>query len=153
MNSAMSEPFEYVGGELHCERVPLAQIAAEVGTPVYVYSRTELERAYRAFDAALDGIPHRTHFAVKANGSLGILAVLVELGAGADIVSTGELFRWQKAGGDPRKVVFSGIGKTPDEMRTAIAAGVGTFNVESAEELEALSKVAVAQRVTVKGAG
>src|SRR5258705_13873312 len=108
----MSAPFEYVGDELHCERVPLARIAAEVGTPVYVYSRTELERAYRAFDSALDGIPHRTHYAVKANASLGVLAVLVELGAGADIVSAGELFRRQKAGGDPRKGVFSGVGKT-----------------------------------------
>jgi diaminopimelate decarboxylase len=135
-------PFDYVGDELHCEGVPLARIAAEVGTPVYVYSRTELERAYRAFDAALDGIPHRTHYAVKANGSLGILAVLVELGAGADIVSAGELFRWQKAGGDPRKVLFSGVGKTEAELRAAIAAGIGTFNVESAEELAALDRIA-----------
>lgn len=138
----MSAPFEYVGDELHCEGVPLARIAEEVGTPVYVYSRTELERAYRAFDAALEGIPHRTHFAVKANSSLGILAVLAKLGAGADIVSAGELFRWQKAGGDPSKVLFSGVGKTEAEMRTAIAAGIGTFNVESAEELEVLDRVA-----------
>jgi diaminopimelate decarboxylase len=138
----MSAPFEYVGDELHCEGVPLARIAAEVGTPVYVYSRTELERAYRAFDAALDGIPHRTHYAVKANSSLGLLAILVELGAGADIVSAGELFRWQKAGGDPGKVLFSGVGKTEAEMRAALAAGIGTFNVESAEELEALDRVA-----------
>ena len=138
----MSAPFEYVGDELHCEGVPLARIAAEVGTPVYVYSRTELERAYRAFDAALEGIPHRTHYAVKANSSLGILAVLARLGAGADIVSAGELFRWQKAGGDPAKVLFSGVGKTEAEMRTAIAAGIGTFNVESAEELLVLDRVA-----------
>lgn len=138
----MPAPFEYVDGELHCERVPLARIAADVGTPVYVYSRTELERAYRAFDSALDGIPHRTHYAVKANATLGILAVLAELGAGADIVSMGELFRWQKAGGDPKKVLFSGVGKTEVEMRAAIAAGIGTFNVESAEELETLDRVA-----------
>src|SRR5262245_16588005 len=140
----MSEPFPYVGGELHCEGVPLARIADEVGTPAYVYSRTELERAYRAFDAALDGIPHRTHYAVKANSSLGILAVLAGLGAGADIVSAGELFRWQKAGGDPRKVLFSGVGKTEAEMRAAIAAGIGVFNVESAEELVTLDRVAQA---------
>jgi diaminopimelate decarboxylase len=138
----MPAPFEYVGDELHCEGVPLSRIAAEVGTPVYVYSRTELERAYRAFDSALDGIPHRTHYAVKANSSLGILAVLARLGAGADIVSMGELFRWQKAGGDPAKVLFSGVGKTVAEMRAAIAAGIGTFNVESAEELYVLDRVA-----------
>jgi diaminopimelate decarboxylase len=147
----MPAPFEYRSGELCCEDVPLSRIAADVGTPVYVYSRAELERAYRAFDAALDGIPHRTHFAVKANSSLGILAVLAQLGAGADIVSAGELFRWQRAGGDPRKVLFSGVGKTEAEMRTAIAAGIGTFNVESAEELDALDRVAraVGARVAV----
>src|SRR3954465_1636336 len=97
------EPFEYRGDELCCEQVPLARIAEEVGTPVYVYSRAELERAYRAFDAALDGMAHRVCYAVKASSSLGVLGVLVELGAGADIVSAGELFRWQKAGGDPAK--------------------------------------------------
>jgi diaminopimelate decarboxylase len=138
----MSAPFEYVGDELHCEGVPLARIAADVGTPVYVYSRTELERAYRAFDAALDGIPHRTHYAVKANSSLGILAVLARLGAGADIVSLGELFRWQKAGGDPSKVLFSGVGKTEAEIRAALAAGIGAFNVESAEELVEIDRIA-----------
>src|SRR5262249_6609020 len=111
----------------------------------------ELERAYRAFDAALDGIPHRTHYAVKANSSLGILAVLAGLGAGADIVSAGELFRWQKAGGETSKVVVSGVGKTKEEMRTAVAAGIGTFNVESAEELEVLDRVArsVGARVNI----
>jgi len=135
-------PFEYKGDELHCEGVPLAKLAAEVGTPVYVYSRGELERAYRAFDAALEGIPHRVCYAVKANSSLGVLAVLAGLGAGADIVSYGELFRWQKAGGDPQKVVFSGVGKTEDEMKLALAAGIGCFNVESAEELDVLDRVA-----------
>jgi diaminopimelate decarboxylase len=138
----MSVPFEYQGDELHCEGVPLAKIAADVGTPVYVYSRGELERAYKAFDAALEGIPHRVCYAVKANSSLGVLAVLVELGAGADIVSAGELFRWQKAGGDPQKVVFSGVGKTEEEMKIALAAGIGCFNVESAEELVELDRVA-----------
>ncbi|MBA3393421.1 MAG: diaminopimelate decarboxylase [Deltaproteobacteria bacterium] len=135
-------PFEYRGDALHCEGVPLAKIAADVGTPVYVYSHAELERAYKAFDAALEGIPHRVCYAVKANSSLGVLAVLAKLGAGADIVSAGELFRWQKAGGDPAKVVFSGVGKTDDEMKTALAAGIGCFNVESAEELEVLDRVA-----------
>ena len=134
--------FEYRGDELYCEDVPLQKIAAEVGTPVYIYSRGELERAYKAFDAALDGIPHRVCYAVKANSSLGVLAVLAELGAGADIVSAGELYRWQKAGGDPKKVVFSGVGKTELEMRAALAAGIGCFNVESEEELHVLDRVA-----------
>ncbi|HEU4731952.1 MAG TPA: diaminopimelate decarboxylase [Kofleriaceae bacterium] len=139
------EPFQYRGDELCCEGVPLARIAAEVGTPVYVYSRGELERAYRAFDAALDGIPHRVCYAVKANSSLGILNVLIKLGAGADIVSLGELVRWQRAGGDPAKVLFSGVGKTEHELVAALTAGIGTFNVESAEELDTLSRVARAQ--------
>jgi diaminopimelate decarboxylase len=136
------EPFEYRGDELCCEQVPLARIASEVGTPVYVYSRAELERAYRAFDAALEGIPHRVCYAVKANSSLGILGVLIQLGAGADIVSYGELVRWMRAGGDPGKVVFSGVGKTEAEIRGALEAGIGTFNVESAEELEVIDRVA-----------
>ncbi len=138
----MSEPFAYRGDELCCEGVPLARIAGEVGTPVYVYSRGELERAYRAFDAALEGIPHRVCYAVKACSSLGILNVLAKLGAGADIVSAGELMRWMKAGGEPGKVVFSGIGKTEAEIATALAAGIGTFNVESAEELDVIDRVA-----------
>ncbi|HEX4422595.1 MAG TPA: diaminopimelate decarboxylase [Kofleriaceae bacterium] len=137
-----SDPFQYRGDELYCEDVPLARIAAEVGTPVYVYSRGELERAYRTFDAALDGIPHRVCYAVKANSSLGILHVLVGLGASADIVSIGELIRWRKAGGDPAKVVFSGVGKTEAELRAALDAGIGTFNIESAEELDVLHRVA-----------
>jgi diaminopimelate decarboxylase len=138
----MTEPFHYRSNELYCESVPLARIADEVGTPAYVYSRGELERAYRAFDAALDGIPHRVCYAVKANSSLGILNVLIGLGAGADIVSAGELIRWTKAGGDPAKVLFSGVGKTERELRMALDAGIGTFNVESAEELEVLDRVA-----------
>ncbi|HEX2687008.1 MAG TPA: diaminopimelate decarboxylase [Kofleriaceae bacterium] len=137
-----SEPFAYRGNELYCEAVPLARIASDVGTPVYVYSRGELERAYRAFDAALDGIPHRVCYSVKASGSLGILNVLVGLGAGADIVSIGELVRWQKAGGDPAKVVFSGVGKTEAEIAGALAAGIDTFNVESREELDAIDRIA-----------
>ena len=136
------EPFEYRGDELCCEQVPLAKIASEVGTPVYVYSRAELERAYRAFDAALEGIPHRVCYAVKANSSLGILGVLVKLGAGADIVSYGELVRWMRAGGDPGKVVFSGIGKTEAEIRGALEARIGTFNIESAEELDVIDRIA-----------
>jgi diaminopimelate decarboxylase len=134
--------FEYKNHELHCEDVPLAKIAADVGTPVYVYSRGEIERAYKAFDAALDGIKHDICYAVKANSTLGILSVLVQLGAGADIVSAGELYRWLRAGGVASSVVFSGVGKTEGEMKIALEAGIGCFNVESAEELEVLDRVA-----------
>jgi diaminopimelate decarboxylase len=135
-------PFQYRNQELFCEDVPIAKIADEVGTPAYVYSRAEIERAYRAFDAALEGIPHEICYAVKANSTLGILGVLVQLGAGADIVSVGELYRWLRAGGDPDSVVFSGVGKTETEMKTAIDAGIGCFNVESGEELLVLDRVA-----------
>ncbi len=142
--------FEYRNGELHCEGVALSTLAAEVGTPFYVYSRGEIERAYRAFDAALEGVPHRVCYAVKACSTLGVLRVLVELGAGADIVSEGELFRWLKAGGDPKKVVFSGVGKTEREMKAAITAGIDVFNVESAEEMDVLGRVARSMSTKVK---
>ena len=92
-------PFQYRSGELFCEDVALTKIAEDVGTPVYVYSRSDIERAYKAFDAALDGIPHEICYAVKACSTLGVLGVLVQLGAGADIVSIGELYRWLRAGG------------------------------------------------------
>jgi len=134
--------FEYRGDVLHCEDVPLNAIAEAVGTPCYVYSRGELERAYRRFDAALEGVDHLICFSVKANSSIGILNVLARLGAGADIVSGGELYRWLKAGGDAARVVFSGVGKTEAEMRAALDAGVLAFNVESEEELLALDRVA-----------
>jgi diaminopimelate decarboxylase len=134
--------FEYRYDELFCEGVALAAIAEAVGTPCYVYSRGEIERAYHAFDAALVGIPHEICYAVKANSTLGILGVLVQLGAGADIVSVGELYRWLRAGGTAEHVVFSGVGKTAAEMKTALDADIGCFNVESAEELEVLDRVA-----------
>ncbi len=135
-------PFQYRNNELYCEDVPLAKIAEEVGTPVYVYSRSDIEKQYRAFDAALEGVPHEVCYAVKANSTLGILGVLVQLGAGADIVSVGELYRWLRAGGDPDGVIFSGVGKTDAEMKSALEAGIGCFNVESGEELVALDRVA-----------
>jgi diaminopimelate decarboxylase len=134
--------FHYRGDQLHCEDVPLERIAAEVGTPTYVYSRGALEHAYRAFDEALAGVKHVVCCSVKANGNLAVLNVLARLGAGSDIVSGGELFRVLRAGGDPKKCVFSGVGKTVDEMRQALTAGVMAFNVESAEELHVLDRVA-----------
>jgi diaminopimelate decarboxylase len=138
----MKSGFHSKDGQLHCEGTPLAAIAAAVGTPVYVYSRGQLEQNYRSFDAALTGVDHLICFSVKANSSLAILNLLARAGAGADIVSGGELFRWRKAGGDPAKVVFSGVGKTEDEMKDALAAGILAFNVESEEELVALDRIA-----------
>lgn len=135
-------PFQYRYDELFCEDVALTQIANEVGTPVYVYSRSDIERAYKAFDAALEGIPHEVCYAVKACSTLGVLGVLVQLGAGADIVSIGELYRWLRAGGEADAVVFSGVGKTEAEMKSALEAGIGCFNVESGEELLVLDRVA-----------
>ena len=134
--------FDYRNNELHCENVALAAIAESVGTPTYVYSRAEIERAYHAFDAALAGVPHEICYAVKACSSLGVLGVLAQLGAGADIVSAGELYRWLRAGGTAEHVVFSGVGKTMTEMAIALNAGIGCFNVESAEELELLDRTA-----------
>ncbi|MDD3449018.1 MAG: diaminopimelate decarboxylase [Gammaproteobacteria bacterium] len=134
--------FHYRDGELLAEEVPLAAIAAEHGTPLYVYSRATLERHWHAFDRALEGHPHRICYAVKANGNLGVLSVLARLGSGFDIVSVGELERVLAAGGDPAKVVFSGVGKREEEMRRALEVGIHCFNVESEAELERLDRVA-----------
>lgn len=127
---------------LTLEGVELRAIAAAVGTPVYVYSAAHVREQYRALDAALAGVPHRIHYAVKANGNLAVLALLRSLGAGVDIVSSGELGRALAAGFGGPDVVFSGVGKTREEMRAALAAGVGFLNVESEEELDALAAVA-----------
>jgi diaminopimelate decarboxylase len=135
--------FEYRGGELHAEDVPLAEIARRHGTPVYVYSRATLTRHFHAFDQALAGHEHLVCYAVKANSSLAVLQVLAKLGSGFDIVSGGELARVLKAGGDPRKVVFSGVGKSVAEMRQALVTGIGCFNVESEPELARLNEAAV----------
>ncbi len=132
-------------GALHAEDLPVARLAAQFGTPLYVYSRATLERHYRAFDEALASVPHRVHYAVKANSNLAVLNVLARLGAGFDIVSGGELSRVLRAGGDARRIVFSGVGKTAAEMTQALIAGVGCFNVESASELRRLSAVADAR--------
>ena len=136
--------FEYRNGELCAEDVPLADIARRHGTPVYVYSRATLTRHYRAFDQALAGAEHLVCYAVKANSNLAVLQVLARLGAGFDIVSGGELVRVLKAGGDPRKVVFSGVGKSAAEMRQALVTGIHCFNVESEAELLRLNDAAVA---------
>jgi diaminopimelate decarboxylase len=137
-------------GALHAENLPVAALAERHGTPLYIYSRATLERHYRAFDEALASVPHCVHYAVKANSNLAVLNVLARLGAGFDIVSGGELSRVLRAGGDARKVVFSGVGKTAVEMQQALVAGVGCFNVESESELHRLSAVAAARGVRAR---
>jgi diaminopimelate decarboxylase len=135
-------PFQRRNGELHAEEIPLTRIAREFGTPAYVYSRAALEQAWLAFERALAGREHLICYAVKANSNLAVLSLFARLGGGFDIVSGGELARVLAAGGDPRKVVFSGVGKSAREMRAALDAGILCFNVESAPELERLDAVA-----------
>ncbi len=136
--------FTYRNGEMFAEDVPLKRIAEEVGTPAYVYSLATLRRHYRVFDQAFAKVPHLVCFSVKANSNLALLRAFAREGSGFDIVSGGELFRALKAGGDPRKIVFSGVGKKRDEIEYALNAGILMFNVESDEELVALNEIAAA---------
>ena len=136
------DQFSYREGQLFAEQVALADIARDYGTPAYVYSRAAFEHHYRAYDSALAGRPHLICYAVKANSNLAVLNVLARLGAGFDIVSAGELERVLRAGGEPDRVVFSGVGKQPWEMRRALEVGVRCFNVESDTELDRLNDVA-----------
>ena len=136
------DAFNYRGGELFAEGVALSAIAERFGTPTYVYSRAHIEAQYRTFADALAGMPHLVCFAVKANSNLGVLNVLARLGAGFDIVSGGELERVLAAGGSADKIVFSGVGKTREDMRRALEVGVHCFNIESTDELERLQVVA-----------
>ncbi|NBB08912.1 diaminopimelate decarboxylase [Pseudomonas sp. SLFW] len=136
------DAFNYRDGELFAEGVALSAIAERFGTPTYVYSRAHIEAQYLAYADALSGMPHLVCFAVKANSNLGVLNVLARLGAGFDIVSRGELERVLAAGGQADKIVFSGVGKTRDDMRRALEVGVHCFNVESTDELERLQIVA-----------
>ncbi len=134
--------FNFRDGQLYAEQVPLARIAEQYGSPTYVYSRATLTRHYKAYANSLAGRPHLICYSVKANSSLAVLNVLSRLGAGFDIVSVGELERVLRAGGDPAKVVFSGVGKQAHEMARALQAGIHCFNVESLSELETLNQVA-----------
>jgi diaminopimelate decarboxylase len=134
--------FNFIEGQLHCESVPISDLAKEHGTPLYVYSRATLERHWHAFDQALNGLDHLVCYAVKANSNLAVLNLLAKLGSGFDIVSAGELRRVLKAGGDPDKIVFSGVGKQATEMREAIDSNIYCFNVESEQELDLLNIVA-----------
>ena len=137
------DDFHYEGGGLRCEDVPLSEIAAAAGTPTYVYSHAALERAYTELDSAFSGLDHLVCYAVKANGNLAVLRALAALGAGADIVSGGELYRVMRAGFDPKKVVFAGVGKTEKELMSGLGERILLFNVESASELEHLDRLCV----------
>ncbi|MGB6546524.1 MAG: hypothetical protein WBE97_12965, partial [Candidatus Acidiferrales bacterium] len=131
---------------IYCEDVALAKIAESVGTPAYVYSRAALERAYRSLDTALDRapgrVPHSICYAVKANSNLGVLRVLARIGSSFDVVSGGEIYRLRKIGVPGNRIVFSGVGKTREEIREALRARILLFNVESAGELEVLASEA-----------
>jgi diaminopimelate decarboxylase len=134
--------FEYRAGEMFAEDVPLKRIAGEVGTPAYVYSLATLKRHFQVFDQAFAQVPHIVCFSVKANSNLALLRAFAKQGSGFDIVSGGELFRALKAGGDPKKIVFSGVGKKKHEIEYALNTGILMFNVESDEELTALNEIA-----------
>ena len=135
------DDFHYEGGGLRCEDVPLSEIASATGTPTYVYSHAALEKAYTELDSAFSGLDHLVCYAVKANGNLAVLRALAALGAGADIVSGGELYRVMRAGFDPKKVVFAGVGKTEKELMSGLGERILLFNVESASELEHLDRI------------
>ncbi|AYF89491.1 MULTISPECIES: diaminopimelate decarboxylase [unclassified Pseudomonas] len=141
------DAFTYRDGELFAEGVALSDIAARFGTPTYVYSRAAIEAGYKAYADALSGSSGMVCYAVKANSNLGVLNLLARLGAGFDIVSSGELERVLAAGGAPERIVFSGVGKSRDDMRRALEVGVHCFNVESRNELERLQHVAAAMEM------
>ncbi len=134
--------FSYEEGRLHCEGVDLEVIAQAAGTPCYVYSSQSISDAYGSYDAALGDLPHMVCYAVKANSTLAVLSLLAKLGCGFDIVSGGELFRVLKAGGDPSRVVFSGVGKTAAEIELALRSGINNFNCESEGELAEIDAIA-----------
>jgi diaminopimelate decarboxylase len=144
----MTTQFNYINNQLYAEGVALATVAEQYATPCYVYSRAALTEGFKQFDAALQGREHLICYAVKANANLAILNVFARLGAGFDIVSGGELQRVLAAGGDARKVVFSGVGKSVAEMRQALVADILCFNVESAAELDRLNEVAASMGKT-----
>src|SRR5713226_6164502 len=132
--------FEYRSGHLHCEDTSLADIANRVGTPAYIYSARSTLENYDAYSRACAPVPHTIHYSVKANSSLGVLSLLAGHGAGFDIVSGGELFRVLQAGGDPERIVFSGVGKTGDEIDYALGAGIALFSCESEMELDLINE-------------
>src|SRR5262245_54780900 len=134
--------FEYRHGEMFAEDVPVRRIAQEVGTPAYVYSLATLKRHFRVFDEAFAKIPHIVCFSVKANSNIALLRTFAKAGSGFDIVSGGELFRALKAGADPKKIVFSGVGKKREEIDSALHSSIQMFNVKSEHEMVALNEIA-----------
>ncbi|QGY41194.1 diaminopimelate decarboxylase [Pseudodesulfovibrio cashew] len=134
--------FEYRDGKLFAEEVSVTSLAEDYGTPLYIYSAATFRRHFEAFDSAFDGLDHLTCYSVKANSNLSVLKMLGEMGAGMDVVSGGELFRALKAGIDPAKIVYSGVGKRDSEIREALTAGILMFNVESMAELVKINEVA-----------
>jgi len=144
------DAFVYKNGALYCEEVRLADIAAQAGTPCYVYSSRAVLDRFRAYDESLDGLPHRICYAVKANSNLSLLGLLAKAGAGFDIVSGGELFRVLKAGGDASRVVFSGVGKSAGEIEYALAQGIHSFNCESEGEIALLEALAARRGVKAR---
>ncbi len=142
-----SPHFHRKDGVLHAEGVPLERIAEEVGTPTYVYSATQLEERYRTLDTAFGNVPHLIAYSIKSNPNLAVVRTLLDCGAGIDVTSKGELFRALRAGGDPQKMVYSGVGKRDDEIDAALEAGIKMFNVESRAELRRIDAVAAARGV------
>jgi diaminopimelate decarboxylase len=133
--------FEYKDHQLHCEGISIEQITEKVGTPFYLYSYKTLVRHFTVFNDAFEGIPHLVCYSAKANSNLALIRIFVNLGGGVDVVSGGELYRALKGGADPRKIVFSGVGKREDEIEYALKAGILLFNVESVQELQTINGV------------
>jgi len=142
MKTSLPPGCTYRRDHLWLEEVLLEDVVKDVGSPVYVYSRARILENYQRFDEAFSSLTHQVLFAVKANSNGALISLLAKAGAGADIVSLGELFRARRAGVPPNKIVFSGVGKRPDEISAALEAGIAMFNVESAEELQAIDRVA-----------
>ncbi len=142
VNKIKMHDFFYKGSELHCEAVPVSLIAKRLGTPFYLYSYSTLSRHLKVFDRAFNKYPHVICFAIKACSNLAILRLYAREGAGADVVSGGELFRSLKAGMEPKKIVYAGVGKTDEEILYALKKGILMFNVESSEELRAIDRIA-----------
>ena len=134
--------FQYRNNELHCEDVPVSRIAKEIGTPFYLYSYATLRQHFRAFDDAFSDVPHLTCFAMKSNSNVAILKLFALEGGGVDIVSGGELYRALKAGVDPKKIVYSGVGKTSEDMEYALQSRILMFNAESSQEILLLNEIA-----------
>lgn len=145
-----SDVLSYRGGALYCEDVAVADVVRRTGTPCYIYSTRGVLDRFRAYDGALEGCPHRVCYAVKANANLALLSMLAKAGAGFDVVSAGELFRVVRAGGDPSTAVFSGVGKTAEEIEYALAQGIHSFNCESEMEVSLLDALAARRGVQAR---